>query len=440
MVEDFFTVSSLNNLIKDVIQAGFPRMVWVCGEIQQFNRNRTKRHVFFELVEKDSASQDIKARIGLVIFAGKKVYIEKKFKEVDQAFNLKDDIEVKFACRVDFYAPHGAVRLIVEDIDPAYTLGKLAQEKQRLIIVLKKQGVFEQNKKRELPLAPLNIGLITAYDSAAYNDFISELDRSGYSFKVRVRNTLMQGKNSEKDVCQALCVLEGIKNLDLIVITRGGGSLAELSCFDSKLIAQAIAKSRLPVFSGIGHEINLTITDMAAHTYAKTPTAIAQFLIEKIDLFLQKMDTYQNGLLENIKTMFQGRRASLQQDAWQLYNQTGGYLKEHKNRLMFFGECVRHKPLVRMQQGLRDLLVKRQAIRKEVKHFFSQSHHKLRSFEKIVDFVHPRNTIKRGFCVVQNQKGEYIKSIQQLKENERVINRFFDGCSHNIVEKIVKED
>jgi len=124
--EEHFSVSELNQFVKDVINAGFPQSIWVCGEIQQYDRSRNKKHVFFELVEKDSDSHDIVARIGLVIFSGQKTRINEILKQCENAFCLKDDIEVKFLCQVDFYPPHGAVRLIVEGIEPTYTLGRMA--------------------------------------------------------------------------------------------------------------------------------------------------------------------------------------------------------------------------------------------------------------------------------------------------------------------------
>ncbi len=104
MTEEYFTISELNRLIKDVINAGFPQTLWVCGEIQGFNRNKDKRHVFFELVEKDERSKDIMARVGLVIFGGTKSHIQSILRQSENAFALKDDIEVKFACKIDFYA------------------------------------------------------------------------------------------------------------------------------------------------------------------------------------------------------------------------------------------------------------------------------------------------------------------------------------------------
>src|SRR3989338_2820686 len=166
MQSEYLKVSELNELIQDVLRAGFPRPVWVCGEIQGYNRNRGKTHIFFELIEKDPNSEKIVAKIGLVLFSGKNAHINEILKSSENAFALRDDIEVKFSCSIDFYPPHGAVRLVVESIDPTYTLGRLAQEKQRLIALLKQNGTLDKNKQVALPDVPLQIGLITADDSA----------------------------------------------------------------------------------------------------------------------------------------------------------------------------------------------------------------------------------------------------------------------------------
>src|SRR5476651_1732768 len=170
MSDESLSVSELNNFIRNVLNSGFPQAVWVCGEIQGYDRGKDKKHVFFELCEKDPLTRDITARIGLVIFAQARPRIDAILKKAENAFALKDDIEVKFLCKVDFYPAHGQVRLIVESIDPIYTLGKIAQDRQRLIAELKQKGVLDRNKRLEFSRLPLHIGLITSHDSAAYHD------------------------------------------------------------------------------------------------------------------------------------------------------------------------------------------------------------------------------------------------------------------------------
>ena len=436
--QEFLTVSQLNQFIKDVINAGFPQALWVCGEIQQYDRNKSKKHIFFELVEKDSRSDEILARIGLVIFANRKAAIDQILAQSANAFALKDDIEVKFLCSVDFYPPHGAVRLIVEQIDPTYTLGKLAQEKQKLIAALKEKGVLDKNKQRPLPLAPLNIGLITADDSAAYNDFVSELRKSGYGFKVFLRNTLMQGKSAPKDVCRALSELQRVDGLETIVITRGGGSLAELSCFDSALIAEAVAACRLPVLSGIGHEINVTVTDLAAHTYAKTPTAIAQYLVGRVAEFLTGLDERLERLIHEAQATLVEYKQHLKDLAAGLQQGTMFFFKDHREQLIRLREALKHKPIVLLNDRKNSLIVQESRVKRGAQTFFAQQHSQLKAYKRIIEIVHPMNTMKRGFSVTRTKSGRILKSVHDAAPDAEITTELVDGSLQSRVEAVRK--
>ena len=427
MGQEFFRISELNNYIKDVIQAGFPQPLWVCGEIQGYDRNKNKPHVFFELVEKNPDSNDIIAKIGLVIFSGRKSHIEKVLKQTQNAFSLKDDIEVKFLCKIDFYAPHGAVRLAVEDIDPVYTLGKLAQEKQKLIALLKQKGVFDKNKLLQLPLVPLHIGLITADDSAAYNDFCSELSKSGFGFKVFLRNALMQGKKTEADVSQAIQELQKLDFLDVIVITRGGGSLADLSYFDSQLIAETIAACQLPVLSGIGHEINITITDLAAHTYAKTPTAIAQFLVEGVHQFLEATQEKIEKIFDLALGRIEEQSHHLKDYAVRLQSGTQTYFKEHEEKIIRWQEVLKGRPSVLLRDYGKNLSRIQDDLSKRVRMTLQNEQLKLKNYTKMIGLLHPVNTLKRGFSITRNKEGRVIKTISEIKAEDRIETQFIDG-------------
>ena len=410
MSEEFLTVSELNHFIRDVLNSGFPKSLWICGEIQGYDRGKDKKHVFFELCEKDPATHDITARIGLVIFAQARPRIDAILKKAENAFELKDDIEVKFLCKVDFYPGHGQVRLIVEGIDPVHTLGKIAQDRQRLISLLKQKGILDKNKQLPLPEVILNIGLITSYDSAAYHDFISELKRSGYSFKVFMINSLMQGKNTENSVVKALKILSKLGEVDVIVITRGGGSIAELSCFDSEKIAVEIAQSGIPVLSGIGHEINTTVTDLAAHTFAKTPTAIAKFLVERLKEVLEKIDERQNRIVEALGHMFKNRRTLLKNNAVLLQTQTLGLIKNHHQRLV----------------SITDL--------KKIIHLHLQnSRTKISQYQKLAQMADPENTLKRGFSITRTREGHLVRSVKDVKVIKGITTQLIDGIINSEV-------
>jgi len=425
--EEFLTVSKLNHLIQDVIQMGFPQSVWVCGEIQGFDRNRDKRHVFFELCEKDEQTKDIIARIGLVIFSNRREHIKRVLSEAQNAFDLKDDIEVKFLCKVDFYPPHGSVRLIVDSIDPVYTLGKIAQEKQKLIARLRGKGVLDKNKQVEFPLVPIHIGLITAFDSAAYNDFISELTLSRLGFRVYHKSALMQGKNAETSVCEALNILSKIKILDVIVITRGGGSLAELSCFDSERIAHKIAASRIPVLSGIGHEINITITDLAAHTYQKTPTAIARFLVEHINGFMTQIDGNGRRILDLSTQQLKEAQRNLREDAFNLREGTRTYLKKHHQKIQDLIAVIRLQPIKSLKVLGDNLLSYHKTICKAVKISFKNYDTQLGHFQRMIDLAKPQNTLKRGFSITRTAEGRLLRSIKNVHPSDKVTTQLSDG-------------
>jgi len=284
-IEKVFTVLEINTIVKGLIREAFPETIWVCGEIQGLRPDRNKRHTYFELVQKQAEGDGIVAKVKVALFAGRKPLIQRRINETEGGFELKNDIEVKFLCEVSLHPPTGQYSLVVVDIDTVYTLGKVAQNRLKVIEDLKMRGLLEKNKLTCFPLLPLRVGLVTAYDSAAYHDFINELKNSSYSFKVLVQNCHMQGKLVEGDVVKALCFFNNLssKKLDVIVITRGGGSTADLAYFDNKKIAESIAGSNLPIISAIGHQINTTITDMVSHTFCITPTKAAGVLVERIE-------------------------------------------------------------------------------------------------------------------------------------------------------------
>ena len=251
---------------------------------------------------------------------------------------------------------------------------------------------------------PLNVGLITSYDSAAYHDFIDELKRSGLGFRVWAANAVMQGKNAERSVVGALKFLNSVKELDVLVITRGGGSIAELSCFDSQLIAEAVAASRLPVLSGIGHEINTTVTDLAAHTFAKTPTAVAQFLVGRVGEFLDHLNEKGEMLSRLARESVSVERRRIQSWAAALRSGTKWILK------------------ARLGLGARG-----DGLKKTIHLRLQNSRVKIRSYKKLVEMADPKNTLKRGFSITRDSRGKALRSAVGLKPKQEIMTELADG-------------
>ncbi len=426
MSDQFFTVSELNKYIRDVLASGFPSAVWVCGEIQGLRVDQ-KGHTYFELCENEDEAQGVKAKIKASIWSSRRVMIDAVLRRVENGFSLKDDIQVKFLCKVDFWQKGGTLSLSVEQVDPTYTLGKIAQERQKLIALLKSQGVLDKNKTLELPPVMLNIGLVTSADSAAYNDFIDELRRSGFAFAVYLANAVMQGKTSPASVTSALRTLNGIDGLDVIVITRGGGSIAELSCFDSEPIARAVAASRLPVITGIGHEINTTVTDLAAHTFAKTPTAIAQFLVGRINDFLATIDDRQRFVLDMARQKIESEKSALKSQASALHTGTVMYLRAHRDYVSVTLENLKRLPSGIIKTAGKDLRERRQQLLKTIQLNLTAAATKMSHCQKFIDLADPRNTLKRGFSITRAEDGKVIKSAKAVKKGGHLKTEFMDG-------------
>lgn len=434
--QEFLTVSELNDFIRRVITSGFPAPLWICGEIQEL---RDKKHLYFTLSEKDPESNAVIAKIGVTIWANARPKIEAVLSKAQDAFTLKDDIEVKLLCQVDFYPPFGQVRVIAQNIDPTYTLGKIAQDRLRLINTLRQKGILDKNKQHPMPRVPLNIGLITSYDSAAYHDFIDELRKSGYRFNIFLIDALMQGKTCESSVSQAIKRLEAIEELDAIVITRGGGSVADLSCFDSAMIAEHIALSRIPVLSGIGHEINTTITDLAAHTFAKTPTATARYLIGRIDEFMGHLNEKQDYLLDIAARKISDQRQSVLKGALRVQQSTSGLIKTQQNMLLRMKEGLKRLPVsilkktrVHNDQQLLDL-------KRTIQLRLQTSKAKIQSCQQLIELADPKKVLKRGFSITRDARGKTIKSLKDVTKDTIITTQLAHGILTSEVRDI-KED
>ncbi len=434
MSDEHLSVSELSNYIRDVLRSGFPRSVWVCGEIQEIREK--SNHLYFTLSEKDPDSNQVVAKIGATIWANARPKINAILQKSENAFQLKDDIEVKLLCKVDFYPPFGQIRLIVESIDPIHTLGKIAQDRNRLIALLKQKGMLDLNKRLALPRVPLSIGLITSYDSAAYHDFTDELKRSGLAFKVFMADAVMQGKNTENSVVKAIGALNSLAHLDVLVITRGGGAVAELASFDSEKIAMAIASSRLPVISGIGHEINTTVTDLAAHTFAKTPTAVAQLLVGRVQEFLDHLNERHTRVIDIAQRALVDERSRLKDTALGLQNATRQLLQFQHQRVFRFMEALKRSPLLFVKEGRRQLKELQDNLKKTIHLRIMDSQTKIQRYQQLIDMADPKNILKRGFSITRLADGKVIRSFRQVDQAAALHTQFLDGIVISDVKEI----
>jgi exodeoxyribonuclease VII large subunit len=276
LFEETYSVSQLADELRGMLREAFPS-VWVAGEIHALKVHRSG-HVYLDLVEK-GARDAISARLDAVLWARDYERVRRQLAEHGQP--LAEGMTIRCRITLDFYGPHGKLQAQIREVDPIFTLGALEQRRRATLQALAEAGLLERNRALRLPDLPLAIALVTSEGSAAYHDFLSTLGESGYGFKVLFVHAAVQGARAEAEICAALA-FAAQAGAACAVIVRGGGARADLAIFDSRRVAEAVARSLIPVITGLGHETDDTIADRVAHTVRRTPTKAAEFLVELV--------------------------------------------------------------------------------------------------------------------------------------------------------------
>ncbi len=258
------------------------RSLWVVGEVQRA-RATQRGHLYFELVEKGDGDTVV-GKIDAVLWRTDHTRVARALRKEGQQIEAGQQIR----CRgqIDYYPPAGRLQLVVREVDPLFSLGLLERRRRETLAQLESAGLLERNSALSLPDLPLSLLLITSAGSAAYHDFLAGLAASDYGFRVQVASCAVQGANAERELSRALGSVaagpDAATHLDAVVVIRGGGSRSDLAAFDSREVAEAVARCPLPVLTGLGHEIDHSVADVAAHQAFKTPSAVATFLVDRI--------------------------------------------------------------------------------------------------------------------------------------------------------------
>lgn len=398
-----YSLYELNEYVRRVLALNFPEALWVSGEIAQVGVSRG--HHFLSLVQKDEAGDQLIARSEAVVWAGAyrrlRRHIGRDFPSL-----LQEGIEVRLLARLDFNERYG-LKLIVEDIDPTYAVGRMEQRRRAILQQLRDEALLERNRRQPLPVVLQRIAVLSSEQAAGRQDFLRQLDGNpyGYRFEHRLFPAAMQGSQVEPEVLKQLQAIEGqAHRFDCVVITRGGGARLDLSAFDSLALGRAIAAHPLPVLTGIGHDIDETVIDLVAHTALKTPTAAADFLIERNLQFEARINElgYQLQLLSQ-------RRLHEEQQALLRAEQS---LRLSSRRAL----QEQHHRLEQMAAQLPRL--SRRPLREQERH--------LAQLEQVVALLSPEATLRRGYTLTL-KAGRIVTGADQLQAGDSITTRFADG-------------
>lgn len=397
-----YSLLELNNYIKRVIALNFEEAIWIECEISGISEVRGQ--VYLDLVQKDEDTQDVVAQSSAAIWYKANLFLKNKLKDLYSSI-LSQGIKIKCKVEVTFHERYG-MKLSLIDVDPAYTMGNLELERQKVIDELKAKDLLDKNKKTYLTKTIRNIAVISSSTAAGYIDFTTQLSTNqyGYAYDVTLYQSAMQGTNTETDVCDALRKIQnGYTTYDCVCIIRGGGSKLDLSFFDSYKIAEAIANCNIPVISGIGHEIDLSVTDLVTHTQLKTPTAVSNFIIDRT-LY------YESECLSQFAMILQESQRKLKEKFQRLntLSQTLNYATQKKlltteKRLQLIESTLHNQSTSRIKTKLLNL----------------------DNIEKLLQTYQPDNVLKRGYTLIR-QSGKIVTSKAKLTKDPIEV-QFKDG-------------
>ena len=390
----------LNEFIRRVLALNFRELVWIRAEVLQ--AKFSKEHCYIDLVEKDTEKDQVIAQSGAVIWRTTYAKMFLTHKSLLHEL-LQPGLELRLLVKVEYDERYG-LKLNIQDIDPNYTIGKLAIQRRQTLELLQQENLLTRNRQLLAPDVFQHIAVISSENAAGWIDFRSHLTKNPYQyvFQITFFPAAVQGQEAEKEIVKRIAEIQRkTDRFDAIIIIRGGGSKLDLNAFDGLEIARAIATSSLPVLTGIGHEIDESVADLVAWRSFKTPTAVADFLLHQHLVFENKV--------------------------WEVFEKIQDNLKEkvriEENRLVQMTGIIRNAVLNKISKAENQLALLSLQLKYEAGQQVSLSHNKLNLLSASLDNLHPENIMKRGYSLVL--KGDKIvKSSEEIKTDDELKIRF----------------
>ncbi len=449
-------LSELTAQVKEHLQAHFLQPVMVTAEISEMQESRG--NAYWELIEKNEDGE-ILAKCRAVVWSHTYRMLKPYF-ETSTGQHLRSGLQVLISVQPGFHEVYG-FSLNVKDIEPAYTLGEIEQSRQLLIARLKEEGIFDMNKETILPEIPQRIAVISSSTAAGYGDFTNQLKNNPYGFRFDtvLFKSAMQGEDTEREVVAALeAIYRSDINFDLVVIIRGGGSKSDLSWFDSYEIAAHIAQFPLPVFTGIGHERDRSVADLVAHTSLKTPTAVAEFLINRLLHFDGYLEDLKNELFRLTKNYVEKEEMRLagveklllplteqsllrekhkiERPLLQLKHILSEKVHKHSLALSVYEEQLKLMPKKILDAKNQELINYLQKLEDELKYYLQNKNRILQTYTKAVELQNPALLLKKGYSLTLCE-GRLIKSPEDLQKGDRLLTLLHGGKLYSSFEDSV---
>jgi exodeoxyribonuclease VII large subunit len=442
------SLTELQLIIRDSLYLALPDMYWVIAEISEIKENFAG-HCYLELIEKHPDEKNVRAKAKAIIWSSRYIFLKSLFENVTGE-SLKEGLKILVKTKVEYHEVYG-LSLVISDIDPSFTIGEMALRRQMIIKKLEQEGVFTMNRELNFPVVPQRIAIISSKNAAGYSDFISHLTGNsyGYVFYTSLIDTAMQGTESEQGVIFALNKIADYSDLfDLVVIIRGGGSQTDLSWFDNYNIAYLVTQFPIPVLTGIGHDKDMSVTDMVAYKSLKTPTAVADYIVDCVAEAENHLIELSSAITDISRSIIEGNRIRIEESRIKLIPLSRLMISEIKDDLtgkiieiINFGKeyivrsglapenqksrltsdvksCLNGKKVM-IERNIQDLIVL-------TNNTLNRNIIKLSGLETNLSILSPDNVLRRGYTITTHN-GKIIKKSDQIQTGDIIDTQFSDG-------------
>lgn len=427
------TLYELNSLVAELINVAMPQSYWVEAEVSETRESRG--HLYLELIEKDESTNIPIARASAKCWRSSWLMIGPHFERV-AGVKLRAGLQIMIQVHAQFHAQYG-FSWIIDDINPEYTMGSMARKRNEIIAQLKSEGVFELQRELCLPLFAQRIAVISSASAAGYGDFCNQLQHNEYGFRFQMQlfQAFMQGEQVEQSIVAALNLISTKEDdFDCVVIIRGGGATADLSGFDTLVLAENVANFPLPVITGIGHERDESILDMVAHTRVKTPTAAAAFLIDHLAATLNRIEQAQISIQRMVEHRIQHEKLHLQQLSTHIPILFSMVKNRENARLDDYWHALLQRVMLHLQQSkMRVELLSNKVIPATTNKLMAEQH-KLQLLEQRVDGVNPERMLRLGYSLTY-KNGYVLRNVNEVKAGDEITTRLEGGIITSVVKK-----
>ncbi len=433
------SISALNRRVRDGMRQLFPDSFWVVGEIVDFDKTAGRQHRFFQLVEKLRGEARATAAVEVALFAGTAERVLPRLLASEPSLTLRDGIEVRVLVKIDLYVASGRYQIVVEDIDPTFTLGKLALTREQILRDLVQKGLADRNRSLGFPVPTLRIGVLTSPDSDGWNDFLRHLEESRTGLTVTLLPVKVQGVEMKPSLLRGLeWFAQRAAEFDVLCILRGGGSRTDLAWFDDRDVAHAVAKHPLKIVVGIGHQRDQTVLDAIAHS-EKTPTAVAELLVRGVEDTREDIAARGERLRIAASERIRHQRDALERITASLRRAIAFRLVRHRSLLAAAGREI---------EACARLFLQRQRLRLEsaasrgrdaVRRSLGRATTTLEQRATRLRLLDPRRVLGRGYALVRSTDGRVLPSATRVAAGSAVRIQFRDGHASGRIDDVQQD-